>query len=214
MRDFKSNIKKYFWAIVYINIKLKLCVNCIQAEDSLGSGSIARLELGYLEEERVRVLAKVDELKARITELEQQLQESKQEVSCSHKHFDIVKYTEGYTGSPHLIIVDKSLKQRQVMRSGTENVRWSSRVFLCGLWENCSSDMLICTGGDGKSSATGRETGRAGANRGRGRDCQPAAAQTQWTGEHHPERERQGKIHTPHKRSQNEIVHIQNTLMH
>ncbi len=138
MRDFKSNIKKLFWAIVYVNIKLKLCVNCIQAEDSLGSGSIARLELGYLEEERVRVLAKVDELKARITELEQQLQESKQEVSCSHKHFDIVKYTEGYTGSPYLIIVDKSRKQRQVMRSGTENVRWSSRVFLCGLCENCS----------------------------------------------------------------------------
>uniref|UniRef100_A0A673JIL8 Pleckstrin homology-like domain family B member 1 n=1 Tax=Sinocyclocheilus rhinocerous TaxID=307959 RepID=A0A673JIL8_9TELE len=50
-----------------------------QAEDSLGSGSVGRLELGYLEEERVRVLAKVDELKARITELEQQLQESKQE---------------------------------------------------------------------------------------------------------------------------------------
>ncbi|XP_077064879.1 pleckstrin homology-like domain family B member 1 isoform X39 [Siphateles boraxobius] len=50
-----------------------------QAEDSLGSGSIGRLELGYLEEERVRVLAKVDELKGRITELEQQLQESKQE---------------------------------------------------------------------------------------------------------------------------------------
>uniref|UniRef100_A0A673NFV8 Pleckstrin homology-like domain family B member 1 n=1 Tax=Sinocyclocheilus rhinocerous TaxID=307959 RepID=A0A673NFV8_9TELE len=40
---------------------------------------IGRLELGYLEEERVRVLAKVDELKARIIELEQQLQESKQE---------------------------------------------------------------------------------------------------------------------------------------
>uniref|UniRef100_A0A3B1J0P3 Pleckstrin homology-like domain family B member 1 n=1 Tax=Astyanax mexicanus TaxID=7994 RepID=A0A3B1J0P3_ASTMX len=35
--------------------------------------------LGYLEEERVRVLARVDELKARVTELEQQLQESKQE---------------------------------------------------------------------------------------------------------------------------------------
>ncbi|XP_051965985.1 pleckstrin homology-like domain family B member 1 [Xyrauchen texanus] len=51
-----------------------------QAQDSPGSGSINRLELGYLEEERVRVLAKVDELKARITELEQQLQESKQEV--------------------------------------------------------------------------------------------------------------------------------------
>uniref|UniRef100_A0A8C2PN23 Pleckstrin homology-like domain family B member 1 n=1 Tax=Cyprinus carpio TaxID=7962 RepID=A0A8C2PN23_CYPCA len=40
---------------------------------------IGRLELGYLEEERVRVLAKVDALKARITELEQHLQESKQE---------------------------------------------------------------------------------------------------------------------------------------
>ncbi|XP_059389276.1 pleckstrin homology-like domain family B member 1 isoform X15 [Carassius carassius] len=50
-----------------------------QAEGSLGSGRIGRLELGYLEEERVRVLAKVDELKARITELEQQIQESKQE---------------------------------------------------------------------------------------------------------------------------------------
>ncbi|TRY98273.1 hypothetical protein DNTS_000617 [Danionella cerebrum] len=50
-----------------------------QTEDSVGSGSISRLEVGYLEEERVRVLAKVDELKARITELEQQLQESKQE---------------------------------------------------------------------------------------------------------------------------------------
>ncbi|XP_065137465.1 pleckstrin homology-like domain family B member 1 isoform X8 [Paramisgurnus dabryanus] len=49
-----------------------------QAEDP-GSESISRLELGYLEEERVRALAKVDELKARITELEQQLQESKQE---------------------------------------------------------------------------------------------------------------------------------------
>ncbi|KAI5098773.1 pleckstrin-like-like domain family B member 1 isoform X16, partial [Silurus meridionalis] len=38
-----------------------------------------RLELSYLEEERVRVLARVDELKARLTELEQQLQENKQE---------------------------------------------------------------------------------------------------------------------------------------
>uniref|UniRef100_A0A8C8HP81 Pleckstrin homology-like domain family B member 1 n=1 Tax=Oncorhynchus tshawytscha TaxID=74940 RepID=A0A8C8HP81_ONCTS len=36
-------------------------------------------QLGYLEDERVRVLARVDELKSRITELEQQLQESKQE---------------------------------------------------------------------------------------------------------------------------------------
>lgn len=29
------------------------------------------------------------------------------------------------------------------------------------------SDVLIWTGGDGESSAAGRETGRAGANRGR-----------------------------------------------
>ncbi|KAJ8256935.1 hypothetical protein COCON_G00190870 [Conger conger] len=45
-------------------------------EDCGGSG---RRELAYLEEERVRVLTRVDELKTRITELEQQLQESKQE---------------------------------------------------------------------------------------------------------------------------------------
>uniref|UniRef100_A0A3B4B411 Pleckstrin homology-like domain family B member 1 n=1 Tax=Periophthalmus magnuspinnatus TaxID=409849 RepID=A0A3B4B411_9GOBI len=45
-------------------------------EDSPGS---SRLELGYLEEERVRVLSRIDELKTRLTELEQQLQESKQE---------------------------------------------------------------------------------------------------------------------------------------
>ncbi|KAK7883166.1 hypothetical protein WMY93_029340 [Mugilogobius chulae] len=45
-------------------------------EDSTSS---SRLELGYLEEERVRVLARIDELKTRLTELEQQLQESKQE---------------------------------------------------------------------------------------------------------------------------------------
>ncbi|KAM3874795.1 pleckstrin homology-like domain family B member 1 [Diretmus argenteus] len=50
-----------------------------QHEDSSGSGGASRLELGYLEDERVRVLARVDELKTRLTELEQQLQESKQE---------------------------------------------------------------------------------------------------------------------------------------
>lgn len=43
------------------------------------SSSSSRQELGYLEEERVRVLARIDELKTRLTELEQQLQESKQE---------------------------------------------------------------------------------------------------------------------------------------
>ncbi|XP_077467087.1 pleckstrin homology-like domain family B member 1 isoform X3 [Stigmatopora argus] len=36
-------------------------------------------ELGYLEEERVHVLSRLDELKTRLTELEQQYQESKQE---------------------------------------------------------------------------------------------------------------------------------------
>uniref|UniRef100_A0AAR2JJM3 Pleckstrin homology-like domain family B member 1 n=1 Tax=Pygocentrus nattereri TaxID=42514 RepID=A0AAR2JJM3_PYGNA len=50
-----------------------------EVEDSVLSGGGSTLELGYLEEERVRVLARVDELKVRITELEQQLQESKQE---------------------------------------------------------------------------------------------------------------------------------------
>uniref|UniRef100_A0A3P8S1S0 Pleckstrin homology-like domain family B member 1 n=1 Tax=Amphiprion percula TaxID=161767 RepID=A0A3P8S1S0_AMPPE len=50
-----------------------------QHEDSSSPGSAGRLELGYLEDERVRVLARIDELKTRLTELEQQLQESKQE---------------------------------------------------------------------------------------------------------------------------------------
>ncbi|XP_075892052.1 pleckstrin homology-like domain family B member 1 isoform X5 [Nelusetta ayraudi] len=48
-------------------------------EDAASSGSSGRHELGYLEEERVRVLARIDELKNRLMELEQQLQESKQE---------------------------------------------------------------------------------------------------------------------------------------
>ncbi|XP_070986808.1 pleckstrin homology-like domain family B member 1 isoform X6 [Oncorhynchus clarkii lewisi] len=48
-------------------------------EEQSVSGGVERAELGYLEDERVRVLARVDELKSRITELEQQLQESKQE---------------------------------------------------------------------------------------------------------------------------------------
>ncbi|XP_064880609.1 pleckstrin homology-like domain family B member 1 isoform X9 [Oncorhynchus nerka] len=50
-----------------------------QHEEQSVSGGVERAELGYLEDERVRVLARVDELKSRITELEQQLQESKQE---------------------------------------------------------------------------------------------------------------------------------------
>ncbi|XP_038817755.1 pleckstrin homology-like domain family B member 1 [Salvelinus namaycush] len=50
-----------------------------QHEEQSVSGGPGRTELGYLEDERVRVLARVDELKSRITDLEQQLQESKQE---------------------------------------------------------------------------------------------------------------------------------------
>ncbi|XP_031428313.1 pleckstrin homology-like domain family B member 1 isoform X2 [Clupea harengus] len=48
-------------------------------EDFTPAGSASQQELAYLEDERVRVLARVDELKARVTELEQQLQESRQE---------------------------------------------------------------------------------------------------------------------------------------
>ncbi|XP_024113739.1 pleckstrin homology-like domain family B member 1 isoform X2 [Oryzias melastigma] len=48
-------------------------------EDSSNPSSSSRSELAYLEEERVCVLARIDELKTRLTELEQQLQESKQE---------------------------------------------------------------------------------------------------------------------------------------
>ncbi|XP_055370258.1 pleckstrin homology-like domain family B member 1 isoform X11 [Betta splendens] len=49
-----------------------------QHEDS-GLGSSGCLELNYLEDKRVTVLARIDELKARLTELDQQLRESKQE---------------------------------------------------------------------------------------------------------------------------------------
>uniref|UniRef100_A0A3B3UWX6 Pleckstrin homology-like domain family B member 1 n=1 Tax=Poecilia latipinna TaxID=48699 RepID=A0A3B3UWX6_9TELE len=48
-------------------------------EDSSGSGSAGRSELTYLEDERTHVLARTDEFKTRLTELEQQLQESEQE---------------------------------------------------------------------------------------------------------------------------------------
>ncbi|XP_016516881.1 pleckstrin homology-like domain family B member 1 isoform X7 [Poecilia formosa] len=50
-----------------------------QHEDSSGSGSAGRSELTYLEDERTHVLARTDEFKTRLTELEQQLQESEQE---------------------------------------------------------------------------------------------------------------------------------------
>ncbi|XP_075330248.1 pleckstrin homology-like domain family B member 1 isoform X12 [Odontesthes bonariensis] len=50
-----------------------------QHEDSSSSGNAGHSEVSYLEDERVRSLARIDELKTRLTELEQQLQESKQE---------------------------------------------------------------------------------------------------------------------------------------
>uniref|UniRef100_A0A3P9KD61 Pleckstrin homology-like domain family B member 1 n=1 Tax=Oryzias latipes TaxID=8090 RepID=A0A3P9KD61_ORYLA len=50
-----------------------------QHEDSSNLGGSSRSELAYLEEERVCILARIDELKTRLTELEQQLEESKQE---------------------------------------------------------------------------------------------------------------------------------------
>uniref|UniRef100_A0AAY4D2Y4 Pleckstrin homology-like domain family B member 1 n=1 Tax=Denticeps clupeoides TaxID=299321 RepID=A0AAY4D2Y4_9TELE len=45
----------------------------------LSSGADGGLQLGYLEEERMRGLAQLDELKTRLSELEQQMQEFKQE---------------------------------------------------------------------------------------------------------------------------------------
>lgn len=62
----------------------------LQHEDSSSSGSAGRLELGYLEDERVRVLSRIDELKNRLMELEQQLQESKQEVQKHRKSWNVV----------------------------------------------------------------------------------------------------------------------------
>lgn len=48
-----------------------------------------------LEEERSRILARVDDLKHRVTELEQQLQETKQEVSV---HTHTLHYIHTHTG--------------------------------------------------------------------------------------------------------------------
>lgn len=55
-----------------------------------------------MEEERVRVLARVDELKTRVTELEQQLQESRHEVKPmgdgGNQHWEcLVRYQTGST---------------------------------------------------------------------------------------------------------------------
>uniref|UniRef100_A0A8C6L7U6 Pleckstrin homology-like domain family B member 1 n=1 Tax=Nothobranchius furzeri TaxID=105023 RepID=A0A8C6L7U6_NOTFU len=60
-------------------VRTSPAVSAAAHEDSPCSGSACRSELSYLEDERLRVLAHIDELKTRLTELEQQLQESKQE---------------------------------------------------------------------------------------------------------------------------------------
>lgn len=54
-----------------------------QHEDS---SVLGQQERAYLEEERLRVMARVDELKTRVTDLEQQIQESRQEVRLNHNH--------------------------------------------------------------------------------------------------------------------------------
>lgn len=65
----------------------------VQHEDAASSG---RHELAYLEEERVRVLARIDELKNRLMELEQQLQESKQEVQQAQEVVFPPKFSPGH----------------------------------------------------------------------------------------------------------------------
>lgn len=45
---------------------------------------MASEEKVYLEEERSRIIARVDDLKCRVSELERQLQETRQEVSNTH----------------------------------------------------------------------------------------------------------------------------------
>lgn len=53
---------------------------CPQCEEVL-----AGEEQAYLEEERSRIMARVDDMKHRVSELERQLQETKQEVN-THTH--------------------------------------------------------------------------------------------------------------------------------
>uniref|UniRef100_A0A3B3Q2S7 Pleckstrin homology-like domain family B member 1 n=1 Tax=Paramormyrops kingsleyae TaxID=1676925 RepID=A0A3B3Q2S7_9TELE len=67
-------------------------------EDSPVLGSAGRQELACMEEERVRVLARVDELKTRVTELEQQLQESRHEeaetLEAATKRFEDLEFQQ------------------------------------------------------------------------------------------------------------------------
>lgn len=68
-----------------------------QHEDS---SVLGQQERTYLEEERLRVLARVDELKTRVTDLEQQIQESRQEVRLCPKPANLFDASTKYTYLP------------------------------------------------------------------------------------------------------------------
>ena len=98
----------------------------------------------YLEEERSRILARVDDLKHRVTELELQLQETKQEVN-------IITYTHVslYTVRSTLIV------------RGLETISPGS---IYSARHDCCFQTLtphLSLGGDGASPAAGGEAGRA-----------------------------------------------------
>ncbi|XP_051551919.1 pleckstrin homology-like domain family B member 1 isoform X3 [Myxocyprinus asiaticus] len=61
------------------NLKEECSSTESQHQEHEDSSVLGQQERVYLEEERLRVLARVDELKTRVTELEQQIQESRQE---------------------------------------------------------------------------------------------------------------------------------------
>ncbi|KAG1958863.1 pleckstriny-like domain family B [Pimephales promelas] len=61
------------------NLKEECSSTESQHQEHEDSSVLGQQERAYLEEERLRVLARVDELKTRVTDLEQQIQESRQE---------------------------------------------------------------------------------------------------------------------------------------
>ncbi|XP_042611865.1 pleckstrin homology-like domain family B member 1 isoform X10 [Cyprinus carpio] len=61
------------------NLKEECSSTESQHQEHEDSSMLGQQESAYLEEERIRVMARVDELKTRVTDLEQQIQESRQE---------------------------------------------------------------------------------------------------------------------------------------
>ncbi|XP_016327820.1 pleckstrin homology-like domain family B member 1 isoform X5 [Sinocyclocheilus anshuiensis] len=61
------------------NLKEECSSTESQHQEHEDSSMLGQQERAYLEEERLRVMARVDELKTRVTDLEQQIQESRQE---------------------------------------------------------------------------------------------------------------------------------------